>query len=170
MTCGHRVASLADMTDAPLRPIPSEAVTEEVFERGRFGSRFRHLTSAAMGGHKAWHVGVAIEVLPPGRQSCPFHFHMLEEEHVLVLEGECTLRLGEERIRFKAGDYAVFPAGAKVGHCLINETDRDCRYIVIGENNPNESCVYPDSNKVSNRWLDERYDRNATRDYWDGEA
>ncbi len=80
-----------------------------------------------------------------------------------MLEGECTLRLGEERLRFKAGDYAVFPAGAKVGHCLINETDRPCRYIVIGEDNPNEGCVYPDSNKVSNRWLGERYDRSAQR-------
>ena len=77
--------------------------------------------------------------------------------------------LGEERLCFKAGDYAVFPAGEKTGHCLINETDAVCRYIVIGENNPNESCVYPDSNKVSNRWLGERYDRSAQRDYWDGE-
>jgi uncharacterized cupin superfamily protein len=94
---------------------------------------------------------------------------MLEEEHVLVLDGECTLRLGDERIRFSAGEYAVFPAGSKVGHCLINETDEVCRYLVIGENNPNESCVYPDSNKVSNRWLGERYDRGAVRDYYDGE-
>jgi hypothetical protein len=41
--------------------------------------------------------------------------------------------------------------------------------IVIGENNPNESCVCPDLNKVSNRWLGERYDRSAQRDYWGGE-
>jgi len=149
-------------------PIATEAVAWETFERGKFGSRFRHLTSAAVGGSQ-YRVGVAIEELPPGKQSCPFHFHMLEEEHVLVLEGECTLRLGGQRIRFKAGDYVCFPAGQKVGHCLINETDKVCRYVLIGENNPNESCVYPDSNKVSNRWLDERYDRSAQREYWDGE-
>jgi uncharacterized cupin superfamily protein len=157
------------MTDTPIRPISSDAVAWDPFERGKFGSRFKHLTRAAMG-DRPYHVGVAIEILPPGKQSCPFHFHMLEEEHVLMLEGECTLRLGDERLVFKAGDYIVFPAGAKVGHCLVNETDRDCRYVVIGENNPNESCVYPDSNKVSNRWLGERYDRAAQREYWDGEA
>jgi len=149
-------------------PISTDNVPWENFDRGKFGSRYRHLTSAAVG-HMNYHVGVAIEELPPGKQSCPFHFHMLEEEHLLVLEGECTLRLGDKRIRFKAGDYACFPAGAKVGHCLINETDKVCRYVLIGENNRNESCVYPDSNKVSNRWLDERYDRAATKDYWDGE-
>lgn len=157
------------MTDKPaFPPIASENVAREPFERGRFGSSFRHLTRAVMG-DRPYHVGVAIEELPPGKQSCPFHFHMLEEEHLYVLEGECTLRLGSERLRFKAGDYAVFPAGEKTGHCLVNETDKPCRYIVIGENNPNESCVYPDSNKVSNRWLGERYDRSAQRDYWDGE-
>ena len=149
-------------------PISSQTVEWETFDRGKFGSRFRHLTRAAMG-DRPYHVGVGIEELPPGKQSCPFHFHMLEEEHILVLDGECTLRLGEERIRFKAGDYAVFPSGAKVGHCLVNESDKVCRYVVIGENNPNESCVYPDSNKVSNRWLGERYDRAATKDYWEGE-
>jgi uncharacterized cupin superfamily protein len=158
------------MTDKPaFPPIASENVAWEPFDRGRFGSSFQHLTRAVMG-DRPYHVGVAIEELPPGKQSCPFHFHMLEEEHLYMLEGECTLRLGSERLRFKAGDYAVFPAGEKTGHCLINETDRPCRYIVIGENNPNESCVYPDSNKVSNRWLGERYDRAAQRDYWDGEG
>ena len=158
------------MTDQPdLPPISTDSVEWENFERGRFGSRFRHLTRAVMG-NRPYHVGVAIEELPPGKQSCPFHFHMLEEEHVLVLEGECTLRLGEKRVRFAAGDYVCFPAGAKVGHCLINESDKVCRYVVIGEDNTNESCVYPDSNKVSNRWLGERYDRAATRQYWDGES
>jgi uncharacterized cupin superfamily protein len=157
------------MTDqAEYLPVCSDAVAWEPFDHGRFGSRFRHLTRAVMG-KTPYHVGVAIEELPPGKQSCPLHFHMLEEEHLLVLEGECTLRLGERRIRFAAGDYACFPAGAKVGHCLVNETDKPCRYVVIGEDNPNESCVYPDSNKVSNRWLGERYDRAAQMEYFDRE-
>jgi uncharacterized cupin superfamily protein len=143
------------MTDKPdFPPIASDAVAWDTVDHGKFASRFKHLTRAAMG-DRPYHVGVAIEELPPGKQSCPFHFHMLEEEH--------------ERLRFKAGDYAVFPAGEKTGHCLVNETNSVCRYVVIGENNPNESCVYPDSNKVSNRWLGERYDRAATCDYWDGE-
>jgi uncharacterized cupin superfamily protein len=163
------------MTETPASylPISSDDVEWEVLNRGKFHCRWKHLTQKAMGPdagrERRWRVGVSLEELAPGKQSCPFHFHMLEEEHVLVLEGECTLRLGEQRLRFKAGEYAVFPAGAKVGHCLINETDEVCRYIVIGENNPNESCVYPDSNKVSNRWLGERYDRAAQMDYWDGE-
>jgi hypothetical protein len=75
------------MTDeTEFAPISTEGVKWETFDRGRFGSRFRHLTRA-----------------------------------------------------------------------------------VVGEDNPNESCVYPDSNKASNRWLGERYDRAARMDCWDKE-
>ena len=154
--------------DPELPPISSETVAWQVSEHGeRFSIRYRHLTEAIMG--KDYRVGVAIEELPPGKQTVPFHYHMLEEEHVLVLEGEMTLRLGEKRHPMKAGDYACFPAGRKVGHCLINESSAVCRYVIIGEHNPNEVSVYPDSNKVQVRFLDERYDRAAKREYWDGE-
>lgn len=153
------------MSSESYPPVTADDVPWEEFRRGeRFGVRYRHLIRAALG-QRPYHVGVAIEELPAGKQPCPFHFHMLEEEHVLILEGEWTLRLGDRRLRFRAGDYACFPAGEQVGHCLVNETDRVCRYIVIGEHSPNESCVYPDSNKVSSRWLGERYDRAARREY-----
>jgi uncharacterized cupin superfamily protein len=149
-------------------PISSEDVPWESWGRGeRFGVRYRHLTASRVG--RDYRVGVAIEELEPGKQTAPFHYHMLEEEHVLLLEGELTLRLGDERFRMKAGDYVCFPAGRKLGHCLINEGTATCRYVIIGENNPHEVSVYPDSHKVQVRWLDERYDRGAKRDYWDGE-
>lgn len=154
----------------PRPPISAENVAWEEFSEGsRFAIRFRHLTSAAIGEH--YHVGFAIEELGPGKQSVPAHFHMLEEEHVFILEGSLTLRLGEERHAMKAGDYVCFPAGQRAGHCLINEGDKVCRYIIVGERNPNEVVVYTDTNKVLVRSLGRReiYDRAATRGYWDGE-
>ena len=84
--------------------------------------------------------------------------------------GEATLRLGEERHRIKAGDYVGFPAGQRAGHCLVNEGDAPFRYIVIGDHEPNDICVYPDSNKVLVRKLDRAIFRDGQRlDYWDGE-
>ncbi len=157
--------------EAPKRPISSENVKWDEFSEGsRFAIRYRHLTSAAVG--ENYHVGFAVEELEPGKQSVPAHYHMLEEEHVYVLEGSLTLRLGEERHAMKAGDYACFPAGQRAGHCLINESDKVCRYIIVGERNPNEVVVYTDSNKVLVRSLGRReiYDRAATRGYWDGEG
>lgn len=165
---------MPDPKDAPLsppacRPVATESVPWEDWHEGtRFGSRFRHLTTAAIG--KGYHVGVQIEELAPGKQTAPAHYHMLEEEHVLVLDGTCTLRLGDERLPLRAGDYACFPAGQKVGHCLVNEGTETCRFLVIGERSPNEVCVYPDSGKVLVRSLHEIYDRRAIRAYWDGES
>jgi uncharacterized cupin superfamily protein len=95
---------------------------------------------------------------------------MLEEEHVFVLEGGCTLHLGDERHQLRVGDYACFPAGQKLGHALVNEGAATCRLLVIGERSPNEVCVYTDSGKVLVRNLGEIYDKLAVRAYWDGEA
>jgi uncharacterized cupin superfamily protein len=95
---------------------------------------------------------------------------MLEEEHIIALEGEATLRLGEVRYRIKAGDYVGFPAGQRAGHCLINESDAPFRFIMVGDREPNEVCVYPDSNKVMVCAPGRAIFRDAERlDYWDGE-
>lgn len=135
----------------------------------RFGVRYRHLTLAAMG--EPYHVGVAIEELAPGKQSSPAHFHIFEEEHVFVLEGTLTVRVGAESHVMKAGGYICFPAGQRAGHCLLNPGDAPARYVIIGERNPNEVVVYTDSNKVLVRALgrDALLDLTAARNYWDGE-
>jgi uncharacterized cupin superfamily protein len=156
--------------DDPVHHIPPIKVEnvpwEEWAEGERFGSRFRALTDLGGGSH----VGVAIEELPPGKQSCPAHYHMLEEEHLLVLAGSATLRLGERAYEIAAGDYVCFPAGQKAGHCLINHGTEPCRFLIIGERNPNDVIVYPDSGKVKVRLMGENYRTSATMEYWEGET
>jgi uncharacterized cupin superfamily protein len=135
----------------------------------RFGLRYRHLTLAALG--ENYRVGVAIEELPPGKQSAPAHYHVFEEEHVYILEGALTARIGTDRYDMRAGDYVCFPAGQKAGHCLVNDSGAACRYVIVGERNPNEVVVYTDSHKVLVRALGRRaiFDLAARRGYWDGE-
>jgi uncharacterized cupin superfamily protein len=152
------------------KPIPSDSVAwTEWKDVPNFGLRYRHLTRAAS--DESYHVGVAIEELPPGMQTAPAHYHIFEEEHVYMLEGMVTLRLGAERFTLRAGDYACFPAGQMAGHCLINESKAPARYVIIGENNPNEVVVYTDTNKVLVRALGNRalFDMAALRTYWEGE-
>jgi uncharacterized cupin superfamily protein len=122
-----------------------------------------------MDGH--YHVGVAIEELMPGKQSAPAHYHTLEEEHVYILEGTLTARIGADTFEMKAGDYVCFPAGQKAEHCLMNNSGAACRYVLMGERNPNDVVVYPDSQKVLIRALGRRaiFDLTARRGYWDGE-
>ncbi len=155
-------------SEKPRGPIAIESISWSEANQGeRFAMRYRVLSDTRKDGRK---IGIAYEELPPGKQSVPFHYHLLEEEHLIALEGEATLRLGEERHRIKAGDYVGFPAGQRAGHCLVNDGNAPFRYIVIGDHEPNDVCVYPDSNKVLVRKLDRAIFRDGPRlDYWDGE-
>lgn len=156
--------------NAPSKPISSlEVAWEEWSEVPRFGVRYRHLTLAAIG--EDYRVGVAIEELGAGKQSSPAHYHILEEEHVYILEGALTARIGADTYEMMAGDYVCFPAGRKAGHCLVNDSGATCRYVIVGERNPNEVAVYSDSRKVLVRALGRHalFDLAATRGYWDGE-
>src|SRR4051812_42351497 len=154
----------------PCKPISSlDVAWQDWSEVPRFGVRYRHLTQAAAG--EDYHVGVAIEELEPGKQSSPAHYHIFEEEHVYMLEGTLTLRLGAETHAMTTGDYVCFPAGQKAPHCLVNTGSTTCRYVIVGERNPNDVVIYADSQKVLLRSLGRRaiFDLTATRDYWDGE-
>lgn len=153
---------------APLKPISSNDVPwTEWSDVPNFAVRYKHLSLAALG--EDYHVGVALEELAPGKQSAPFHYHFVEEEHVYLLAGTLTVRLGPDSYEMKPGGYVCFPAGQRAGHCLINNGATPCRYVIVGERIPNEVAVYPDSNKVLVRQLGRLFDLDTTRGYWDGE-
>lgn len=153
--------------DLPVGPIAiDETPWEEWSEGVRFGGRVKQIGTLAGGSR----VGVLIEELPPGKQSAPFHWHTREEEHMWFLDGRAILRLGDERYPVKAGDYVCFPAGQALGHCIINDSEAPCRYLVIGERTSDDVCFYPDSRKVMVRSADRAvFSLDAKKDYWDGE-
>jgi uncharacterized cupin superfamily protein len=64
----------------------------------------------------------------------------------------------------------LLPASQRAGHCLVNKSDALFRFILIGDRQPNEICVYPDCNKVLIRSLNGTILRDAERlDSCDGE-
>src|SRR5919106_1840139 len=106
---------------APPKPLSSlEVAWTEWSEAPRFALRYRHLSRAAIGDD--YRVGVAIEELAPGKQSSLAHYHIFEEEHVYILEGALTVRIGANEYEMTAGDYVCFPAGQKGGNCLIKNS------------------------------------------------
>lgn len=129
----------------------------------RFGLKYQHLSQFGGGSQ----VSVAMEVLPPGKQANQAHYHLLEEEHVFVLEGSLTLRLGDTSCEMSAGHYVCFPAGQRVGHALINHTDAPCRYLVLGSSHPHDVSVHTDTGRVGVKLMGEGYRRSATMGYWD---
>ena len=152
--------------DGVYEPFSSKDVPWEDYSHGeKFGLRFQQLGEFGGGSH----VGVGIEEIAPGKQSYPVHYHMLEEEHLLILDGELTVQLGEKQYEMSTGDYVCFPAGQKAGHSLINTSDKVCRYLIVGERNNMDVVVYTESGRVGVRLTGEGYRKTETMDYWEGQ-
>lgn len=133
----HRKAHVSNLAE----------VEEKSYSDGYYSSRYKPLTPAGA------RLGMGVNRLAPGHTSCPFHSHQLEHELFFVTSGRGVLRYGEELRVLVPGDCVSCPAGSGVAHQLANPFDEDFVYFVIGTNEPNEVCVYPDSGKVMVRSL-----------------
>ena len=90
------------------------------------------------------HLGLRIEKLQPSDTSSIHHYHTLEEEHLIVLEGEATLVLGSKESAIKRGDHLWFKAGEELGHHIRNDCPDPCVFLVIGERKSGDVVVYPE--------------------------
>lgn len=66
-------------------------------------------------------------IVPPGSGPPP-HIHSREEESFLVLEGEMTFQLGEDRFVAGEGTFLNMPVGSL--HCFKNESDKMARLLI----------------------------------------
>ena len=78
-------------------------------------------------------VAVNYEVLQPGDRSSWPHAHSVEEEFIYILEGEPQIWINGEVYELGPGDCVGFAPGTGDAHCLINNTDRVVRALVVGE-------------------------------------
>jgi uncharacterized cupin superfamily protein len=108
-----------------------------------------------------------IEVAPEAC-SAPFHCHGAEEEIFVVLVGEGTLRLGDERLPVQAGHVIARPPGTRIAHQFI-AGEGGLTLLAWGTRDANDVVFYPDSKKVHLRGIGIRT-RVDPLDYWDGEG
>ena len=88
--------------------------------------------------------GVNIVILAPGAKSSIRHWHLKEDEFVMVTQGECTLVEDDGPTIMRPGDCAAFPAGNPNGHHFINHSDAEARFLVVGTKAPQETATYSD--------------------------
>lgn len=86
--------------------------------------------------------GVNLTRLPPGCWSSQRHWHTVEDEFVLIVEGEVVLVTdsGEETLR--VGECAGFKAGTADGHHLQNRSSRDAVVLEVGTRRPQDDQVF----------------------------
>lgn len=127
-------------------------------------------------GTAAQKLGAAIDIVPPGKRSCPYHFHYAQEEMFIVLEGAGTLRVAGEMLPIRSGDTIFIPAGPDYPHQIINTSDQPLKYLSISTKESPELCEYPDSGKYAafasgetGRRIHVIQRASESVDYWDGE-
>ena len=92
--------------------------------------------------------GVNLVTLQPGALSSLRHWHLAEDEFVMVTEGHCIMVTDAGETEMGPGDCAAFPAGKPDGHHFINRTDRPARFLVVGSKAPREVATYSDEDLV----------------------
>jgi uncharacterized cupin superfamily protein len=89
-------------------------------------------------------VGASLWEIPPGQAAYPYHYHLAEEELVVVLSGTPRLRSAEGERRLEAGEVVSFPVGERGAHQIINDTDGVVRFLALSNQQP-DIVIRPDS-------------------------
>ncbi len=93
-------------------------------------------------------LGISVWEVPPGQAAYLYHYHLAEEELVVVLEGRPSLRSPDEWRELDEGEICSFPRGERGAHQLVNRTDRPVRLLALSTHGDPDIVLYPDSGKL----------------------
>jgi uncharacterized cupin superfamily protein len=121
------------------------------------------------------HLGASLYELAPGEATFPYHYELGNDELLVVMTGNPTLRDVEGERTLEPGDCVLFGSGRSAAHQVINRSDRPTRVLLVSNFAIPRAAVQPDSGKIMIRWgvgdADRRWFRLADEvDYWEGEA
>ncbi len=122
-------------------------------------------------------IGVSLWEVEPGEAAYPFHYHLTEEELVLVLDGRPSLRTPEGWRQLAPGELVPFLRGEQGSHQLVNRTDTTVRFLAFSTQGEPDVVIYPDSGKLGayerlpqGGGLQAMFRLAETVDYYDGES
>jgi uncharacterized cupin superfamily protein len=137
---------------------------------GPEGHRFRARSVGREAGASL--TGFGIYELKPGEATWPYHFELTEEEWLIVVAGEVTVRTPDGERTLRAGDVACFPVGAAGAHAVRNAGSTTARFAMPSSSAPNGATVYPDSGKfaLGGAGFHHRGMLGEPVEYWEGES
>jgi uncharacterized cupin superfamily protein len=121
-------------------------------------------------------LGVSVWEVLPGQAAYPYHYHLAEEELVIVLDGAPSLRTPDGWSELSAGEAVSLPRGPDGAHQLVNRTERVVRFLAVSTHGEPDIVIYPDSGKLGaferlprGGGLDSMFRVADAVDYYDGE-
>jgi uncharacterized cupin superfamily protein len=118
-------------------------------------------------------IGGSMYELEPGDRLWPYHAHHANEEWLVVLRGEPTLRTPEGERVLREGDVICFLRGKEGAHQVTNRTGDPIRVLMLSTLIAPDVVEYLDTGKVGAR--DAKGERilltrpGPVLDYWEGE-
>ncbi len=132
------VRCLEARSDVELHRVnPDELAWSEVTYDGRYPHEIKDL-SAVVGARK---LSYNLRRLPPGGSSGPTHYHQLEEELFIVLEGRCALQTPKGVTPLRQGDVLSCPPGEPGTHSLYNDSDAPCVVLCLSDVVPHDHAL-----------------------------
>jgi uncharacterized cupin superfamily protein len=116
-------------------------------DQDREGFRWRRAKVAAAAG--AERLGASLYELPPGQAPFPLHYHLGNEELLIVLRGEPSLRTGEDERELAEGEVVAFPVGERGAHQVVNRTEEPVRILIVSEMNAPDVVIRPEAGNLS---------------------
>jgi uncharacterized cupin superfamily protein len=140
------------------------------YEEGPDGHRFskRHVgqeLAAAL-------TGLTVYEVEPGQSTWPYHFELNEEEWLIVVSGELTVRTPDGERVLRAGEVVCFTPGASGAHAVRNDGAATARFAMPSSVAPlGDATVYPDSGKFKlyGPGFSHRGRLGDALEYWEGE-
>ncbi len=117
--------------------------------------------------------GLSVYEIEPGQATWPYHFELNEEEWLIVVSGELTLRTPDGERVLRAGEVACFPPGAAGAHAVRNHGATAARFAMPSSVAPvGDATVYPDSGKfkLDGPGFSHRGRLGDPLEYWEGES
>jgi uncharacterized cupin superfamily protein len=123
-----------------------DSVPDEFVDDPRFESAMKSICLGAAAGSRKIYVN--IDYVKPGAKSVKYHSHSRQEEFFLILSGSGILRIKDEEIPVKQGDFVAKPAGEDIAHQFINNGSEVLQILDCGLNETEETVTYPDEGVV----------------------
>ncbi len=157
-------------------PVPS--IASPHFDQDRHAPEgFRALRALLARQAGAERLGLSLWELPAGEAAYPYHFHLHDEELIVVLQGLPTLRTSEGWRELEEGEVVSFPSGERGAHQLVNWSAATVRFLSLSTSGSPDVVLYPDSGKLGaaerrpgGYRLRIEIPEHTEIDYWQGES
>ena len=94
-------------------------------------------------------LGASLLALAPDSAAFPMHYHLGNEEMLIVIAGRPSLRTPDDERELEVGEVVSFPRGTEGAHQVVNRSEEEARILLISEMNAPEVVVRPESKQLS---------------------